>query len=596
MARNTFHKAGRANAIVLAVLIGIASLASISTFVFALGWGRFFLMKMEPFYSLYVWDGLCAMFLFGWSIAMLVELQRSEMLSLKNLLHLPISLSGGFFLNYLSSLFSFTILLFIPAMTGLCCACVLTYGTKSLVTFALLAAFLFMVTGVWYLIRGWLARLMENKRTRGTVIVVTTMFFIMMVQIPNILNLSTIGSRYDGPRERTLAHAKRVEKLTAQFGADEITREEHQKLVEQEQERYKAKEAEISAQRTASINKTATTANLVLPIGWLPYGASQAAQGAVVTPWLMVLGMVCIGAGALAISYRQTIRVYTGYHNREFKPTRKKAARSTTATSLLDRKLPLLSEPQSVVAMSTLQSMLRAPEAKMALLTPLIFVCIFGSMMFSDVMDKIPEMARPLFGIGSIGMSMMGMVQLMINMFGLDRQGFRAYVLMPVKRSDIVLGKNMGMLPIGLILTICLTAFIQFVVPMRVSHFVATLIQIPLAFLVYFTISNYTSIAAPIGMAVGTMKPVSPKFSVMLVQFIAVFLAPLSVVPAIIALLMEFAAEKLLGVSGVPIYLIVTLIQIPVVLLFYRWMIHLQGRHLWEREQAILEVISKVAS
>ena len=59
---------------------------------------------------------------------------------------------------------------------------------------------------------------------------------------------------------------------------------------------------------------------------------------------------------------------------------------------------------------------------------------------------------------------------------------------------------------------------------------------------------------------------------------------------------MEFAAEKLLGVSGVPIYLIVTLIQIPVVLLFYRWMIRLQGRHLWEREQAILEVISKVAS
>lgn len=596
MARNAFRKAGRANAIVMAVLIGIAGIASLGSFVFALGWGRFFLSKMEPFYTLYVWDILCGAFLFAWSIAMMVELQRSEMMSLKNLLHLPISLRGAFFLNYLSSLFSFTILLFLPALVGLCCACVLTYGPRSLVTFGLLLAFLFMVTGVWYLIRGWLARLMENKRTRGTVISLTVMFFVLMVQIPNIINLSTIRSRHERSRQPRMAYHEQVEEYKQQFEAGEITKDEHVELATVALEEFKTEEKETNARRLESINRTATVLNLALPVGWLPYGASAAAQGAVFVPLLLILGMALIGVGALMLSYRQTVRTYTGYHSRTYKVVEQKVVKSSENKSLIDRKVPLLSDAQSVIATSTLQSLLRAPEAKMALLTPLIFVCIFGSMMFSSVTDVIPTIARPLLGIGAIGMSMMGMVQLMINMFGIDRQGFRAYVLMPVKRSDIVFGKNMGMLPVGLLLTAALTAFIQVVFPMRLSHFVATLIHIPLGFLMYFTVSNYTSIVAPIGMAAGTMKPVSPNFSVMVIQFVAVFLSPLSMLPALIALGMEFGADTVFGVTGVPVYLIVTLVQAPLIFLFYRWMTRLQGNHLWEREQSILEVISKGAS
>ena len=47
--------------------------------------------------------------------------------------------------------------------------------------------------------------------------------------------------------------------------------------------------------------------------------------------------------------------------------------------------------------------------------------------------------------------------------------------------------------------------------------------------------------------------------------------------------------------SAVPIYLLITLIQLPLAILFYRKMLTLQGTHLHEREQAILDVISKVA-
>ena len=73
----------------------------------------------SPTSCMYVWDGLVAGLLFCWAIGLLAELQRSEALSLEKFLHLPVSLSGAFLLNYLSSLFSLTLMVFVPAMVGL---------------------------------------------------------------------------------------------------------------------------------------------------------------------------------------------------------------------------------------------------------------------------------------------------------------------------------------------------------------------------------------------------------------------------------------------------------------------------------------------
>ena len=66
-----------------------------------------------------VWDGLVLLFLFFWMIGLLADLQRSEALSLTKFLHLPVSLSGVFLLNYLSSLMSFNLFMFVPMMVWL---------------------------------------------------------------------------------------------------------------------------------------------------------------------------------------------------------------------------------------------------------------------------------------------------------------------------------------------------------------------------------------------------------------------------------------------------------------------------------------------
>jgi len=313
-------------------------------------------------------------------------------------------------------------------------------------------------------------------------------------------------------------------------------------------------------------------------------------------PWLCVLGMSTIGLVSLLMAYRSTHRVYTGGHNKEYRPLARKRAKVLARNSILEKSVPFLTDTQSVIAMATLRSILRAPEAKMALLTPLIFACVFGSMLLTGRIDKLPLVVRPWLGVGVIGMSLVGMAQMMLNMFGLDRQGFRAYVLMPAPRRDILLGKNMGIFPLAGTLSALLVIFTGVVGKMQFTHIVATLLQIVVAFFIYFTISNFTSIVAPIGMAVGTMKPVSMKVSIVVWQFAALLLIPVAIIPAVLALLAELVASEIGEIHRIPIYLLITLVEFPIAVWFYNKMLNLQGRHLQEREQAILDVVSRVAA
>lgn len=596
--RNRLSKSGTANAVISMILLVIAAIASLSSFVFAVVAGGFLLSRMQPQYMIYVWDALAGAFLFGWAIAIMVELQQAETMSLKNLLHLPISLANAFVLNYASSFASLTVLLFLPAMIGVCVASVMQYGIASLWSFALLASFLLMVTAVTHLVRGWLARLMENKRTRGTVIVVTTISFVVLAQLPQFLTSGGLGiaTAARPAQEMRQAFQKDKEKFLEQLEANEISQEEYDQFLVDRTEKFDADNKARRDAEAARLHEIAKTTNAYLPIGWLPYGATAAATGGgPLKPFLCVLGMSTIGLVALAFSYRSTIRAYTGEHTKAPKTGTRKSAPEGSTSSILENSIPLLTNQQSTIALTTFRSTLRAPEGKMALLTPLIFVCVFGSMILSGAMDKMPDQLRPFVGLSAIGMSLLGVIQMLVNMFGLDRQGFRAWVLMPVSRRDILLGKNLGLLPIMFALTASLVLFASIATGNRVTHTLATLMQIPIAFLICYVITNYTSIAAPIGMAAGTMKPANLKFSVAVVQFIAVLLTPLAIMPAAFALGVDVLLAEFAGLRGVPVYLLLTAIELPVAWLFYSYMLNLQGDYLQDREQHILEVISKVA-
>ena len=85
----------------------------------------------------------------------------------------------------------------------------------------------------------------------------------------------------------------------------------------------------------------------------------------------------------------------------------------------------------------------------MLLLMPLILIGVFGTMVFAGRARNIPELARPLLGLGVISITMLSFTQILCNLFGVDRDGFRAFVLSPVRRRDILLGKNLAIAPLG---------------------------------------------------------------------------------------------------------------------------------------------------
>src|SRR5205807_1005933 len=113
---NQTRRGGMVNTILLA-LLGVAVIAlSIILFVAFLLIGLLALPKASPAILLYVWDGLVVGFLFCWTIGLLADLQRSEPLSLDRFLHLPVSLGSAFVINYLSSLLSVTLIVFLPPL------------------------------------------------------------------------------------------------------------------------------------------------------------------------------------------------------------------------------------------------------------------------------------------------------------------------------------------------------------------------------------------------------------------------------------------------------------------------------------------------
>ncbi|MFK7821603.1 MAG: hypothetical protein AB8G99_23020, partial [Planctomycetaceae bacterium] len=468
------------------------------------------------------------------------------------------------------------------------------FGGAASITFALLVAFIFMVTAVSYQLRGWLGRMMENKRTRGTVITVTTIFFVLVMQLPQFITMKSIGSGSNERREIRKSYDDDIAALQEQVAANELSANEYTELATTRQETFKAERQAFFDANAAASHRFTRKINTFVPPGWLALGATDAAAGKIGIPLLCVFGMAAIGTVSLALSYRSTLRVYTGTHNKDFRETVASKKTSATEGTPLDRELPLLTGQQSTMTLASFRSMLRAPEAKMALLTPLIMMVVFGSLMLTGKMNRFPAVGRPMVGVGAIGMALLGMIQILLNMFGLDRQGFRAYVLMPIPRRDVLLGKNLGVFPIGAALTIPLIVFSAVVFGMQPTHLLATLLQIPIVYFIFFTVTNYISIAAPIGIASGSMKPTTMNFKVVMMQLLGTLLMPAAFIPAILALGTEILAVEFGTLGTWPWFLIITIVELPIALLYYRMMLNLLGRYLSEREQAILEVISQV--
>jgi hypothetical protein len=537
--------------------------------------------------------------LFFWGIGLITELQRSEPMTLSKFLHLPVAVNSAFLINYLSSLCRLSLIVFLPVMLGLCLALVVTKGLYFLPVLPLLAAFLLLVTALTYQLQGWLAALMSNPRRRRTVVVTLTVLFVLIVQLPNLLTtLAPWGVKKQV--DESARFSERVAELGSALASKKIEREEYERRLDEAEEQQLRRITAASETTARRWKEMVLIANLVLPFGWLPIGVMGMAEGRMMPAALALIGMSLIGAGSLFRAYRTTIGLYQGQTSNR---TTRRASAVSSGTArpksrglMIEANLPGFSEPVAVIALAGFRALVRSPEAKMMLLTPLIMIPIFGSMLWRG-RQSIPETLRPLIAIGGMALVLLGMMQLMANQFGFDRDGFRVFVLSSARRRDILLGKNLALAPVALGIASVLLAIMQGVCPMRIDHLLATIPQFIAMFMLFCILMNLLSILAPTYVAPGALKPSNPKITTVLLQLAMVlFLLPLSIGPTLLPLGTEVLLRFVGWPAAIPTYLVLSLLQVVVVAVIYWLLLELEGGLFQAREQAILDCVTNRGS
>ncbi len=472
--RNRVKKAGKASNAFSVVMMALIGIFAVVSFAGALLIGIDELPGADPYTLLLVWGAMGLAFLFVWTIGLLTDLQRSDAMSFKNLLHLPVSLRWVFIYNYLSSFVSLSVVLFLPPMLGFCIAMVVVEGPVMLLSFILLAGFFGMITAVTYQLRGWLARLMENKRRARNIISAMTLGIILLAQAPNLINMSMQQDRVESRSER-----RRLKRLANEDGPEKAQAQLDLALLRQEE-----------AKADATLKSNISLATLVLPIGWMPYGMKALAVRRWFAAFLCAFGMFSIAGWSLRRSYRKTLQgAVKGETTQQAQPglATQKSALPDKATgqkpNFVSRPVPFVSQRVGAIARTSLLSFVRAPEAKLLLLSPIILLGLYGYLLRGKTPSGSFSSSPSLLSLGAITMGMISVIQILNNQFGLDREGFRAHLLSPTPRSEILMGKNLAIAPIGLGIGLAALILLQVLMPMDASHFAGACFQLCSAYL-----------------------------------------------------------------------------------------------------------------
>jgi len=590
--RNQLRRGGIANAIVYVVLSVLAIAVALTLAIVFFLLGLHSLSNAPPGVILLVWDGLVLAFLFFWALGLVMELQRAEVLSLDRFLHMPVSLSGAFIINYLSSLINLTLIIFVPTLLGLSVGLACSQGPALLLILPLIAAFVFMTTALTYQFQGWLASLMANKRRRRSIIAVVMVVFILITQLPNLINVWHPWDR-PNPESPAARFAQQRSQLDEELASKKISKTEYERRLKRLEEQKNIRTQELEQQELARAEQIGMVASAVLPPGWLALGAREIATGDYGPGLLCLAGMAVIGSASLWRAYRTTLRLYTGTYTA--RPVRAAAPQPEPVVAersrFLEKDLPWATEHVSVVALATARSLLRAPEAKLMLLGPVIMAVVFGGMLFTR-RSPVPEAVRPLIGFGAMAATLFTLTQLAGNQFGFERNGFRVFVLCPVNRRDILLGKNLALAPLALGLGAILVAVVEAIYPMRIEYLLALPAQMLSMFCLYCLLANLLSIMAPMRIAAGSLRPASSRLVPVLLHFLFVLVLVPTFALTLIPLGLDAWLHALGWLQSVPVCLILSWLECGAIVLLYRALLPAQGDLFQSRELRILNIVT----
>lgn len=534
---------------ILVTVVGVGSAVAVMALAFVLGTAL--LPGTEPFTLMLVWDGLIAVFLLLWITGLLVQLQLGgESLSLQKLLHMPVSPLTAFLMNFVGSQMRVSLLVFLGTALGLSAASVVTLGPAHLILVPLVLASAALVAAVTHQFQSWLARLFVNKRRRGTIVAAAVLIFVVIANLPALMNRFLRGS-------------------------------------------------DLSIWEIVQAERWAVVANAVLPPGWLALGAWGAGRAQVWIGLLAVLGMFGIAALSLRRSYRKTLDTLALGEGATPDPkpvsgppmtsaatvARRPSAMPTGFSKLFDGFARHIPDHARAVARVALKIWMRAPQGKMVLLSPVLLIMLYV-LIFSDLGSG--EWATQFAVLSMMGFMIIMAFNLFANVFGQDGNGFRGVILAGVPPRDLLLGKNLALLPYAVTLGIVIIAVLQWMHPLPLTHVLANTAQLFVLHLIGCMLGNSFSVRAPWPMSATSMG----MRNATAVTFLASFLILLLLVLVLLPLALPLWIEKRFA-PGIPIYLIVSVIELAVVALIYRRRLATQARLLAERLETVLERVAQ---
>ena len=529
---NQIRKAGIANSILLTIFGVALVLFVVSSFVGTLTIGVAWLTDASASRVMFAWNALVVGFLFMWGVNVMSRVQQNDAISIDKLLHLPITFHSAFLLNYVSAFANLTLLSFAPLMFGLAIATPLARGWPSAIAIPLTLSFLFMVTAITYQVRNWLAEKMENKRTKGILLTVLPLLFVAI----------------------------------------------YLSLVEFTQ------------------NRSFTNVLSEVGFGWLPTGIVDAEQGDWFSGVRGILAMTAIGCASLFFAYKSSMRKFTGTTSRTSK---KKAPGSATSVNWLGSRMftsfPGVPHSASAVAMATMQSLRRAPEV-FAALVPSIALAIFGTPYLIGMKGYVvPGWTIELLPLAMISVALLGFPAFLFSTFSYDRDGFRAFMLSPVPRKDILLGKNLAIGIPTVILGWITMIILQCFIPVGPLWFVGSLICLPASFLLLCIPGNAVSVFFSLGLKRGSMTPVNTKIIPVLMLYLGILIGPfVALIPFMVVNIAVGLLEKSSTWPLGWLYVLLSLAMLLVSWLVYRRSLVEFGEWLWKKESSILDVVANI--
>jgi hypothetical protein len=510
------------------------------------------------------WDALICAFLFLWLIGVMAEIQRSESIDLTRLLHLPVSLRGVFVMNYLASLFTPILIFVLSAALGLSLGLTWGIGLQMFLLLPLVLTFTFMVTAWTYYLRGWLVMLTVNPRKRRNVVMVITLLIVLVSQTPNLY--FNVYLRHRAPRQP-------ASQTTNQVSGDANT-------------------AQSNDTKKTGMPPALFKAHTYIPVLWVPKGARALAERNAWPAIWGTLGAFLLGVAGLAQAYRSTLRFYRGAEKTG--PARPRAVAAVAGVprrSFLEKQVPLVSEDVGALALASFRSLMRAPEVKMALFTNVLVLVVLAAVMVAQFSKTINASAQLFIGTAAVGITFFGLVQLMFNQFGYDRDGFRALVLLPTRRRDVLLGKNLALVPVVLFLGVGLLLLLAIIAHLPILVVLAASFQLFAMFFLLCIAGNFLSVIVPYRISAGSLKPAKPPLKVVLIIMVAQMFLPVLTIPVFIPPLLGLLSAHLDWLPGALVDSFLSAILLVLTLFLYRSALNPLGRLLDRREKQILLVV-----